>query len=95
MKDSSWGFVFTLGLLVMGVSTMAFSTWLWANLYDWPEITRKLDRLAVLERQADAYQAMEDANIGVWCELAVHYDWLEEEDREQATLIIQSKVHDD
>jgi len=94
MKESSWGFICAISILIVGVSTMAFSTWTWANLYDWPAITAKLDRLAVLERKAEVYETMTDMNVGVWCGLAVHYDWLGPEDKAAVELIIRSEVHE-
>lgn len=87
-------FGYTMSLLAVGVFCLVFSTWVWSNLYDWPAIHAKLDRLAELERQAHVFQAMEDANVGVWCELAVHYEWIDLEDQATAQLIIDSGVHE-
>lgn len=87
-------FAYLMSLMIIGVGTMVFSTYIWANLYDWPTIHAKLDRLAVLERKAEVYETMMDFNVGVWCGLAVHYEWLDPEDDVTVQLIIDSGIHE-
>jgi len=80
-------------LLFMGVATMMFTMWVDRNIYDWPAIYAKLDRLEVLEPKAQIYEAMIDMNVGVWCELAVHYEWIEADDHAKAMELIASGPH--
>ncbi len=81
-------------LLTVGVGTLLFSTWLNANLYDWPAIHAKFDRLEELEKRASVYDTMSEAGVGVWCQLAIHYDWIEQEDISRANEIILAGVHE-
>ncbi len=87
-------FGYAMSLLFMGCVMIIFSTVVWTKLVDWPTINAKLERLEELELKADVYESMTEFNIGVWCELAVHYEWLEPEDRKYAQVIIDSGVHE-
>lgn len=78
--------------LVMAVC-MGIGNWLERNIYDWPAIYANLERLEELEERAAVYDTMAEAHVGAWCQLAVHYDWLEESDKQQAAEIINSEVH--
>lgn len=82
-------------LLFMAIATMIITMWIDRNIYDWPAINAKLARLNELEPKAHIYETMTAMNVGVWCELAVHYDWTEDDDRAKASEIIASGVHDD
>lgn len=86
---------YAFSLMFMGIACFAFSTWVWSDFYDWPAINAKLERLTELESKAEVYETMHSAGVGVWCEVAVHYDWLEESDHEAAATIIASGVHED
>lgn len=82
-------------LLFMGFAGLAIAMFIDRHLYDWPAIRADLARLEVLEQKAHIYETMTEMNVGIWCELAVHYDWIESEDHIAAQVIIDKGVHDD
>lgn len=86
---------YAFSLLFISIAVMMITMWIDRNIYDWPAIYAKLDRLEELESKAAVYETMHGAGVGVWCGLAVHYDWLEEEDYVAIDKIIDSGVHDE
>ena len=53
------------------------------------------DRITELESNGMVCSAMLDMNLGVWCGLAVHYSWLDDEDVASIEAIIESGVYDE
>lgn len=85
---------FAISLFIGMLATMVITTWLFHNIYDWEQIEANHVRLAELEDRAAVYDTMAEVGVGIWCELAVHYDWLEDEDVAKANEIIESGVHE-
>ena len=93
-KKAVSGLTYGVSMLVMGLASMLIATGLFHNIYDWDQIRANQERLEELEERAAVYDTMAEANVGVWCELATHYGWIEEEDTQQAMSIIDSGVHE-
>ena len=60
-----------------------------------PVIDDKNAQLDTLSLHKDVYETMINDKVGVWCALAVHYNWLDQEDLDKANEVIASGVHDD
>lgn len=85
---------YVVSLFIVSVATLMITMWIDRNIYDWPAIHAKLERLEELETNAAMYEYMIDFNLGVWCGLSVHYDWLDDEDKASIQRIIESEVHE-
>ena len=90
MKVKINPFVFLLICILFGAVGAAAVT----LPVDWKTINSNQKKLIELQKKEASYEAMAKAGVGIWCELAVHYNWVEPEDHNKAMEIIESGAHD-